>query len=109
LHSRALEHSISSNSGVPGAVEAKPALATPTTSEGVSLSRQSLLTVDGATDASELKVESVGEGTTSVSSEIPGPGIIVDTFEAAHHAKLDESSLQNEELLPETVGKDEQE
>jgi translation initiation factor 4G len=108
LHSRALEHSISSNSGVPGAVEAKPALATPTTSEGVSLSRQSLLTVGGATDASELKVESVGEGSTSVSSEIPGPGIIVDTFEAVHHAKLDESSLQNEELLHETVGKDEQ-
>ncbi|XP_059434971.1 eukaryotic translation initiation factor 4G [Corylus avellana] len=108
LHSRALEHSISSNSGVPGAVEAKPALATPTTSEGVSLSGQSLLTVGGATDASELKVESVGEGSTSVSSEIPGPGIIVDTFETAHHAKLDESSLQNEELLHETVGKDEQ-
>jgi hypothetical protein len=108
LHSRALEHGISSNSGLSGAVEAKPALATPTSSESVSLSRPSLLPVGGATDASELKVESVGEGSTSVSSEISGSVIIVDSFETAHHAKLDESSLQNEELLHETVSKDEQ-
>jgi translation initiation factor 4G len=108
LHSRALEHGISSNSGLSGAVEAKPALATPTSSESVSLSRPSLLPVGGATDASELKVESVGEGSTSVSSEISGSVIIVDSFETAHHAKLDESSLQNEELRHETVSKDEQ-
>jgi translation initiation factor 4G len=101
-------HGISSSSGLSGAVEAKPALATPTSSESVSLSRPSLLTVGGATDASELKVESVGEGSTSVSSEISGSGIIVDSFETAHLAKLDESSLQNEELLHETVSKDEQ-
>jgi len=96
------------NSGLSGAVEAKPALATPTSSESVSLSRPSLLPVGGATDASELKVESVGEGSTTVSSEISGYVIIVDSFETAHHAKLDESSLQNEELLHETVSKDEQ-
>ncbi|XP_030966222.1 eukaryotic translation initiation factor 4G-like isoform X2 [Quercus lobata] len=111
LPSQALEQDISSGSGVFGTVEAKPTVATPTpvTSEGVSSTQQSLSNVSGGTpDASELKSDTVVEASYSVSSEIFGARIIVDTLETVHQAKLDKSSSQDEELVNETVGKDEQ-
>ncbi|XP_042957906.1 eukaryotic translation initiation factor 4G-like isoform X2 [Carya illinoinensis] len=108
MPSRALELSASFNSGVSGAVLAK-ANTTPVTSDVVSSSHQSPPTVGAAaTNASELKVDSVGEGVTSVSSEISGAGIIVDTSETVCDAKLDESNSQDEQLAHEAVGKDEQ-
>ena len=91
LPSRALEHGISSSSGISGTVEAKTTLVTPTptpvTSEDVSSTQKSLSTVGGGTpDVSELKFDTVVEGSTSVSSEISGNRIIVDTPEAVQHA-----------------------
>lgn len=111
LPSRALEHGIPSSSGISGTVEAKTTLVTPTptpvTSEDVSSTQKSLSTVGGGIpDVSELKFDTVVEGSTSVSSEISGTRIIVDTLEAVQHAKLEKSSSQDEELV--AVGKDEQ-
>ncbi|KAF5472373.1 hypothetical protein F2P56_009095 [Juglans regia] len=100
--SRALEHGISSNGGVSGAVLAKTTT-THANSEGVSSLQQSLPSVGDAThDASELKVDSVGEDSTSVSSQICGARIILDTSETVHHARPDE------QLDQETMGIDEQ-
>ncbi|KAF5469930.1 hypothetical protein F2P56_010487 [Juglans regia] len=100
--------STSFNGGVLGAVLAK-ANATPVTNEVVSSSQQSPPTVPAAaTDASELKVDSVGEGVTSVSSEISGARIIVDTSETVCHANLDKSDSQDEQLAHEAAGKYEQ-
>ncbi|KAG6630504.1 eukaryotic translation initiation factor 4G isoform X1 [Carya illinoinensis] len=100
--SSALEHGISTNGGVSGAVLAKTTT-THANSEVVSSFQQSLSSVGDAThDASELKVDSVGEDSTSVSSQICGARIILDTSETVHHARPDE------QLDQETVGIDEQ-
>ncbi|XP_039002975.1 eukaryotic translation initiation factor 4G-like isoform X3 [Hibiscus syriacus] len=52
----------------------------------------------------EQRTDSKREGLTSVSSAVSGTGINVECLDTVQHAKMDSSSMLNEQLKPETDG-----
>uniref|UniRef100_A0A5B7A8W8 Eukaryotic translation initiation factor 4G n=1 Tax=Davidia involucrata TaxID=16924 RepID=A0A5B7A8W8_DAVIN len=111
LPSQSSEHSKFFDSTTSETIEAKTTLASSGTSESVLETTGEPLLTTGfmTTDASDSKTDSAGEGSTFESSEmIDAAGKIVDTLDPDHHARQDNSSLEDERQKPETVGTKEQ-
>ncbi|XWS35564.1 hypothetical protein CRYUN_Cryun20dG0008000 [Craigia yunnanensis] len=110
LASHTTEHGISSDSAVSETIEAKTALTSSAAADVLSQSTRELPPINHASTSSlELKTDSKREGLTSISSEVSGTGSNVDSLDMVQHAKMDGSSMLDEQPKTEISGIEEEE